>query len=60
MEFLLSWEDKLRGLCEKYVPMAKDTPSVSELLLKSPNPKCYYCNKDFSEDNITKFGPPVR
>ena len=58
IDFLLSWENKLRGLCEKYVPMPKDTPSVSELL--SSYPECYYCHKDFSEINIAKFGPPVR
>ena len=50
-------EPKLRGLCEKYLPIIDPKP-ISELLKTFKS--CHYCHKDFNAHWNGKLGGPTR
>ena len=57
MEFLLSLEPKLRGLCGRELPMIDPKP-IPELLKTFK--KCHYCHENFDDYWNEKRGGPTR
>ena len=57
VEFLLSIEGKLRGLCERDKPMIDPKP-ISELLKTFKT--CHYCHEKFDDYWTARRGPPRR